>query len=263
MMVPPVTYESKGAGPEAIVLLHGIGGDARSFASQLDALSPLRRAIAWNMPGFADSPPVASLSFADLAGALEDLLDRLNIERADLFGHSIGGMVALEFAATRPERVRSLILCATTPAFGGKDPAFAEQFLKARLAPLDAGKSMRELAQAAIPAAIGEGADAAGVALVQRAMSEIPVEVYRTIVRCLVTFDRRESLPSIKAPALLIAGERDPNAPPRTMQKMAETMPNARYVEIKGAGHLLPNERPGEINRLVADFLRGQGRDAT
>ena len=71
MMVPPVTYESKGAGPEAIVLLHGIGGDARSFASQLDALSPLRRAIAWNMPGFADSPPVASLSFADLAGALD------------------------------------------------------------------------------------------------------------------------------------------------------------------------------------------------
>ena len=56
---------------------------------------------------------------------------------------------------------------------------------------------------------------------------------------------------------------RDPNAPPRTMQKMAETMPNARYVEIKGAGHLLPNERPGEINRLVADFLRGQGRNAT
>ena len=47
------------------------------------------------------------------------------------------------------------------------------------------------------------------------------------------------------------------------MQKMAETMPNARYVEIKGAGHLLPNERPGEINRLVADFLRGQGRNAT
>ncbi len=263
MMVPPVTYESRGAGPDAIVLLHGIGGDARSFASQLDALVSLRRAIAWNMPGYAGSPSAASLSFADLAGALADLLDRLNIERADLFGHSIGGMVALEFAATNPERVRSLILCATTPAFGGKDPAFAEQFLKARLAPLDAGKSMAELAQAAIPAVIGEGADAAGVALIQQSMSEIPVDAYRTAIRCLVTFDRRASLPSIEAPALLIAGERDTNAPARTMQKMAETMPNARYVEIKGAGHLLPNERPGEINRLVADFLRGQGRNAT
>lgn len=263
MMVPTVTYESKGAGPEAIVLLHGIGGDARSFALQLDALAPLRRVIAWNMPGYANSPPVASLSFSDLAGALEDLLDRLDIERADLFGHSIGGMVTLEFAATRPERVRSLILCATTPAFGGKDPAFAEQFLKARLAPLDAGKSMAELAQVAIPAVIGEGADAAGVALIQKSMSEIPVGTYRTAIKCLVTFDRRESLPEIEAPALVIAGERDTNAPARTMQKMAETMPNAHYVEIKGAGHLLPNERPGEINRLVADFLSDQGRNGS
>jgi 3-oxoadipate enol-lactonase len=261
MMVPSVTYESKGDGPEAIVLLHGIGGDGRSFASQLDALAPVRRAIAWNMPGYAGSPPAGSLSFSDLAGALEDLLDRLNIERADLFGHSIGGMVALEFAATRPARVRSLILCATTPAFGGKDPSFAEQFLKARLAPLDAGKSMAELAQTAIPAVVGEGADAAGVALIQQSMSAIPVDAYRSAIRCLVTFDRRESLPKIDAPTLLIAGERDPNAPARTMQKMAETMPNARYIEIKGAGHLLPNERPAEINRLVADFLRGQGRD--
>ena len=48
----------------------------------------------------------------------------------------------------------------------------------------------------------------------------------------------------------------------RLTQKMAEKMPNARYVEIPGAGHLLPNERPAEINRLVTDFLRDLGRDA-
>lgn len=261
-MIAPVTYESKGAGPDAIVFLHGIGGDAWSFALQLDAMAPTRRAVAWNMPGYGGSPAVASLSFADLASALEELLDRLKIERADLFGHSIGGMVALEFAATRPGRVRSLILCATTPSFGNKDGTFNEQFLKARLGPLDAGKTMAELASTAIPAVIGPGADPAGVALVQKSMSGIPVDAYRTVVKCLVTFDRRTSLGGIAAPTLLIAGERDPNAPPRSMAKMAEAMPNARFAEIAGAGHLMPNERPAEINRLIADFLRGIERDA-
>jgi 3-oxoadipate enol-lactonase len=173
-MISPVTYESKGSGPDAIVFLHGIGGDAQSFAPQLDALSRTRRAVAWNMPGYGGSEPAASLSFAALADALEELLDRLNIARADLFGHSIGGMVALEFAATRPDRVRSLILCATTPAFGSKDGSFEQEFLKARLGPLDAGKTMKDVAAAAMPAMVGEGADPAGVALAQKAMSAVP-----------------------------------------------------------------------------------------
>jgi pimeloyl-ACP methyl ester carboxylesterase len=81
-------------------------------------------------------------------------------------------------------------------------------------------------------------------------------------VKCLVTFDRRASLADIAAPTLLIAGERDPNAPPRTMAKMAENMPHARFVEIAGAGHLVPYERPTEVNRLVVDFLREIERDA-
>jgi pimeloyl-ACP methyl ester carboxylesterase len=261
-VIPPVTYEARGSGADAIVLLHGIGGDARSFQLQLDALSRTRRAIAWNMPGYSGSPAVSSLSFADLASALEELMDRLNIDRADLFGHSIGGMVALEFAATRPGRVRSLILCATTPSFGSKDGSFEEQFLKARLGPLDAGKTMADVAASAIPAVIGPDADPAGVALVRQAMSDIPPEAYRTVVKCLVTFDRRPSLGGIAAPALLIAGERDPNAAQRTMAKMAEKMPHARFVEIAGAGHLLPYERPTEVNRLVVDFLREIERDA-
>ena len=261
-MIAPVAYESKGSGADAIVFLHGIGGDAQSFAPQLDALSRTRRAVAWNMPGYGGSAPHAPLSFAELAAALEELLDRLKIARADLFGHSIGGMVALEFAATKPGRVRSLILCATTPAFGSKDGAFEQEFLKARLGPLDAGKTMKNVAATAMPAMTGEGADPAGVARAREAMSNIPADAYRAVIKCLVTFDRRASLGDIAAPALVIAGERDPNAPARTMAKMAEKMPNARYVEIAGAGHLLPYERPAEIDRLVADFLRDIGRDA-
>jgi 3-oxoadipate enol-lactonase len=261
-MISPVTYESKGSGPDAIVFLHGIGGDAQSFAPQLDALSRTRRAVAWNMPGYGGSEPALSLSFAALADALEELLDRLNLARVDLFGHSIGGMVALEFAATRPDRVRSLILCATTPAFGSKDGSFEQEFLKARLGPLDAGKTMKDVAATAMPAMVGEGADPAGVALAQEAMSAVPAEAYRAAIKCLVTFDRRASLGEIAAPTLVIAGERDPNAPARTMARMAEKMPNARYVEIADAGHLLPYERPAEINRLIAEFLHNIERDA-
>lgn len=261
-MTPRVRYESKGAGQGAIVFLHGIGGDARGFARQLEALSRSRRAIAWNMPGYGASPAQEPLSFELLAAALESLLDQLAIQRADLFGHSIGGMVALEFAATRPERVRSLILCATTPAFGSRDGSFEQEFLTARLGPLDAGKTMAEVAAATIPAMVGVDADPAGVALAREAMSAVPDDAYRAAFKCLVTFDRRASLAQISAPTLVVAGERDSNAPPRTMARMAEKMPNARFVEIAGGGHLLPYERPAECNQLVSDFLRDIERNA-
>lgn len=261
-MTPAVTYTAKGSGPGGLVFLHGIGGDAGSFSAQLEALSRSRRTIAWNMPGYGGSPLHEPLSFEVLAAALERLLDRLAIQRADLFGHSIGGMVALEFAATRPGRVRSLILCAMTPAFGSRDGSFEEQFLTARLGPLDAGKSMADVAAAAVPAMVGADADPAGMARARESMSAVPAAAYRAAIKCLLTFDRRASLPQITSPCLVIAGERDPNAPARTMARMAEKIPNARYVEIAGAGHLLPLERPAEINRLVDGFLRDVEREA-
>src|SRR5262249_21211117 len=155
-----------------------------------------------------------------LAAALAADLDGRGIERAVVLGHSIGGMLALEFAATVPQRVRGLILSATTPAFGSRDASFQAQFLAARLAPLDAGRTMAELAPEFAPNLVGSGAAAEAVPMTIKLMSELPEATFRAGIKCLVTFDRRADLAGIAMPTLLIAGEEDTNAPLKTMTRM-------------------------------------------
>jgi 3-oxoadipate enol-lactonase len=236
-----------------IFLLHGIGGAAWGTLPDSLAPAPVR---AWPLPGYAGSPPLPEASFPAWALALRDSLDAAGIARADIIGHSIGGMLAQEFALTFPDRVRALVLYATTPAFGGRDPSFAEQFLRERLAPLDAGRDMAALAAEGIPAMLGPAAPAGSVAAAVAAMAAVPEATYRATVRCLTTFNRRDDTARIAAPTLLIGGERDPLAPPRTLERMQAAIAGSLLLVVPGTGHLAHLEAPEAFNTAVRDFLR-------
>lgn len=235
-----------------VVLLHGIGG--ATWAGLVPALAPAP-VLDWPLPGYGGTPMLPETGFAAWAAALRERLDAEGIPRADLLGHSIGGMLAQEFALTWPERVRSLVLYATTPAFGGRDPAFAEGFLAERLAPLDRGLGMAALAAEGIPPMLGPEAPPGAAEAATAAMAAVPEAAYRATVRALTTFDRRDDIGRIAAPTLLLAGERDPLAPPRTMGRMAAAIRGARLVVLPGAGHLAHLEQPAAFNAAVRDFL--------
>lgn len=242
-----------------LVCLHGIGGDARSFQPQLQGLAGFCPVIAWSMPGYGETPaPQAPLkmSFELLSDALFGLLEQLELDSVHLLGHSIGGMIAQEFVARHPARVRSLILSATSPAFGRSDGEFQKQFLAARLKPLDDGCSMRQLADGIVDSLLGGSPQARGVALARQCMSEVTEAGYRSAIETLVTFDRRADLARIRIPALLIAGEHDRNAPAPMMERMATHIPHSSYECIRGAGHLANLEQPDQFNRLALDFLQ-------
>ncbi len=112
-------YREAGRGARTLVFLHGVGTDAESWELQLAEFGQHYRAIAWNMPGYGGSAPLAIPSFAGMADALRDLLDELAVPRVDLIGHSYGGMVAQEFAARHPSRLR-------TPTSPGTQPVFRQ-----------------------------------------------------------------------------------------------------------------------------------------
>nr|WP_256476078.1 alpha/beta fold hydrolase [Siccirubricoccus soli] len=236
-----------------MVLLHGIGGAA--WGPTLPALAPWT-VLDWPLPGYGGSPMLAETSFPAWATALREALDRAGVARAVLLGHSIGGMLAQEFALTYPERVRALILYATTPSFGGRDPSFAEAFLKERLAPLEAGQSMAALAAESMPSLLGPEAPPEAAPAAIAALAATPEAAYRATVRCLTTFNRREETGRIAAPTLLVAGERDPLAPPRTMERMSQAIAGSRLVVLPRAGHLAHLEYPAAFNDAVAGFLR-------
>ncbi|NBQ87543.1 MAG: alpha/beta fold hydrolase [Betaproteobacteria bacterium] len=247
-----------------VLMLHGIGGGHLAFAPQVETLaSQGYRAVAWDMPGYGRSAPIEPYTFKGLAQSCIALIEALmGGERGGLtlLGHSMGGMVAQEVVARRPDLVSKLVLCGTSSAFGRKpDGQSADEwqrnFVQSRTAPLDAGQSMAQLAESLVPGMAGPAALPEGLKLAIHCMSQVPATTYRHALEALVTFDRRDSLASIHVPTLLIAGEHDRNAPPSVMKKMADAIAGSTYFEMKGVGHLMNLEAPDEFDGALLNFL--------
>ena len=253
-------FSTLGSGP-TVLMLHGIGGGHLAFAPQLETLAQAGfRAVSWDMPGYGHSDPIEPYTFKGLAekciALIEGLMHQSSRPGLTLLGHSMGGMVAQEVIARRPDLVQRLVLCGTSGAFGKPDGEWQQAFVASRMAPLLAGTSMAELATTLVPAMAGPKALPEGLRLAQHCMAQVSPATYRRALEALVGFNRQESLGHIAAPTLLIAGEHDPNAPPKVMQRMAERITGSRYVEFSGIGHLMNLEAPDEFDQTLIDFLR-------
>lgn len=247
-----------------VLMLHGIGGGHLAFAPQLETFALAGyRAVAWDMPGYGFSSPIEPYTFKGLAESCIHLIESLQGTKdkgITLLGHSMGGMVAQEVIARRPDLISRLILSGTSPAFGRKpDGSYAEawsaKFVSDRQAPLDAGKSMADVANVLVPQMVGPGALPEGVKLAMRCMGDVPAATYRRALEALITFDRQTDQKRIAVPTLLLAGEFDKSAPPSVMKAMAQTIVGSQYAEIPGIGHLTNMEAPDEFDAFVLSFL--------
>lgn len=245
-------FTTLGGGP-TVLMLHGIGGGHLAFAPQVETLATAGyRAVAWDMPGYGRSAPIEPYTFKGLAASCIHLIETLKCRDVILVGHSMGGMVAQEVVARRPDLVRKLVLCGTSPSFG---PGDGDAFVAQRTAPLDAGKSMAQIADLLVPQMVGPGSLPEGVRLATHCMGLVPAATYRRALECIVTFDRRANLRNIQVPTLVIAGEHDRSAPPAVMREMAECIPHGVYLEMKGVGHLQNLEAPDDFDGLLLEFL--------
>lgn len=241
----------------AVVLLHGIGGSARMWTPQLAPFSAAGfEAEAVDLPGYGARPPVTAVDFEGLAADVEAQIARRRLDRPVVVGHSMGGMVLQTMLRRRPDGYRAAVLACTSPAFGNADGDFQKKFVADRLAPLDAGKTMADLAPGLVDLMMGPAPEAAGRVLALEVMRAVPADTYRAVVRCLVTFDGRANLAKISVPTLCLAGEKDPNAPPGMVQRMASKIPGSRFVCLPGVGHLPNLEAPAAFDAAILDFLR-------
>jgi pimeloyl-ACP methyl ester carboxylesterase len=249
-------YSSRGTGDTAVVMLHGVGGGAAAWTPQLAAFAAAGyHAVAWDAPGYGATPAVEPYDMAGLAHALERLLDALPARRRVLIGHSMGGMVAQEALAAFPRKIHGLVLSATTPAFGKADGDWQREFLAQRLGPLDAGRTMADLAPGLVAGMVGADPDPAGVRLATETMARVSTDTYRKALHAIVRFERRDALAAIRVPTLVLAGERDANAPPAVMEKMAARIAGAEYRVLAGCGHLASLERPRAFDEAVTAWL--------
>lgn len=253
-------FDAAGQGDTAVLLLHGIGGGRSIWNAQasgtLQAVADAGfHALALDLPGYGDSEALGPPSMDAFVAAVQAVIDHVQVKRVVLLGHSMGGMVAQEFAARWPERVHGLVLACTSALFGKPDGAWQQQFIAERLAPLDAGLGMAGMADRLVPGLVSPTASAAARQSARDVMARVPEPTYRAALKTIAGFDRREALGAIRVPALLLAAEHDRTAPPEVMQRMAARIAGSEYRCLADAGHIANVEAPAAFNAAVVDFL--------
>jgi YbgC/YbaW family acyl-CoA thioester hydrolase len=249
-----LAIETRGSGP-AVVFIHGFPLDRTVWRHQLDTLTGYRR-VAFDLRGMGHSDaPDLGYSMATYADDLAGLLNALGEERVVLCGLSMGGYIAFEFLRRYRQRVRSLILMDTRAEADSAEGRKARDALIAKV---------RE-----------QGAIAAAEAMLPRFFTptvppEIIQEVRQMIMRTPVPGivgalsamrERPDSTPLLPTlvglPSLVIVGQEDMITPPPIAEALAAALPEARLVEIPGAGHLPSVEQPVPTTRAILKFLQG------
>ncbi|MEO1575422.1 MAG: alpha/beta hydrolase, partial [Pseudomonadota bacterium] len=217
-----IEFQEQGCG-EALILLHGLGCSASDWALQMPALSEKYRVIAPSLRGFGNSDkpegPMTVMKYADDVVAL---LDSLNITRAHVMGHSMGGAVALQLAVAHPERLNSLIVINSQASFAVRDWRRYLVVLVRLLAGGPAGmeKLSRFLARRLFPK--DHQADLRRHMVSQYKQNDS--RAYLAAIEALAGWSVEDLVDRVATPTLVVAGEYDVT-PVAAAREFAERLP--------------------------------------
>ena len=257
-----MAIQQAGEGPP-VVMLHGLGGTKVSFLPTQAALAQTHRTIAVDLPGFGDSDkPVGAYDAKFFAKWVIGLLDTLEIERAQLIGHSMGGRVAIELGMSHPDRVDCLALM--TPSLAWlRDKRWTPylKLLRPELAFLQPTPRIlvERFVRAAVPGANG-GWSAAGIDEFLRSYLTPRGRVaFYAAARNIYLEEGDEfwtRLEAVEARSLFLWGRRDQLIPVGFQRHVRRALPAAEHVELD-CGHIPQFERPAQTHAAISRFLRG------
>ncbi len=254
---PRIAFDRAGAG-EVVVFLHGIGGNRTNWHAQLPVFAADYLAVAWDARGYGLSDDYEGpLDFADFAGDIVRLLKHLDVPTAHIVGLSMGGRIALDFAARYPEMLSTLTLSGTRASFAQRTPAEREEFVRLRRKPLvEDGKEPKDIAPIVAKTLLGRGSTEAHFRQLVESISDLHKESYIKTIEASTYYDRSAALGDIRVPTLLIYGGDDRLNRPELGREIAAQIKGARFVEIPDAGHLCNIEAPDAFNEAVLAFLK-------
>ncbi|MET0866812.1 MAG: alpha/beta fold hydrolase [Pseudorhodoplanes sp.] len=260
---PCLTVDVAGKGAdqsEALVFLHGIGGNRTNWASQLADLSDAWRCVAFDFRGYGGSDDVAgALDFFDFTDDVARALDELAIARCHLFGLSMGGLVAQAFYARHPDRVLSLGIIGSRP---GSAPVFedSQRFAEERAKPLEQGAAA--LADSLLPRLLGPAVTPEARTEIRESLARLRPASYKKVLAARLSIAPFLELSSIAVPTLVVAGTHDQVAPLAQMKAIAAAIPGSVLEIMPEAGHLMNIEQPDRFNTAVRNFLNSIKRQS-
>ncbi len=252
-----LAYAVRGEGP-ALLLVRPVGGSMVSWHRFAALLEDKARVISFDARGTGQSSAAPlNTTTRTMAADARALLDHLGIDRAHVFGLSLGGMVATWLALDSPAGVDRLVLASTMP-----------KGLEVRAGAVFRGLS---IARALVRAPAEAEAHLVTQILSRKFRQEHPEEVVRvqelarrfpashrgllTMLAAAARHDALSELKRINAPTLVVEGELDPLLTGRSHRELLGDIPDARFERIPAAGHDLSIEAPEECAKLVLAFI--------
>ncbi len=266
-----IFYRHEGAGDNPLVLTHGIPRTSFLYRKMIPLLAERHPVRAWDLYGFglSDKPQDKKrYSFPEFERFFGRFLDALEIERAHLICHDVGGPFTVGWAVRNPDRVRSLTILNTTVFL--KDFHIPGPVLASILAPLFMQRAlmsdqrfgnmilsyMQKKAHKN-PGALAGIEGEAWQELISRNDGRLTLartlKAYRVVVPYLRGIQR--ALPSFERPVLVLWGKYDPFCPLPIACRFVRHIPDARLQIISEASHFLQEDAPEATSRVILDFI--------
>ena len=231
--------EKPGGEANTIVLVHGLGGSAENWTLVLRGLSRGRRVLAVDLAGFGRTPqPAEGMRFSVLARYLARTLEALGVEHAAVAGNSLGGAVAIRYAAEHPEKVEHLFLLDSAgllegvpPVLEPEDRAAAQELWDATVGGKLPGFVLDDL--------LRETRNPSRMAYLH---SDEPTDV-------------RDDLPRIAAPTTIVWGENDRLIPPSHGAALRDAIASAELITLPDVGHVPQSQAPRRVVEIITERL--------
>jgi 3-oxoadipate enol-lactonase len=232
----------------------GLGYPSYLWHRMRPVLAQCYRTIALDNRGSGQSDaPAGPYSIAVMAADAAAVLDAAGVESAHVFGLSMGGMIAQEFALQYPRRVRSLVLGCT--AAGGPDAVRAEKKVTEVLTLRNMGLEEASMAMRAFVYDAGTPPERIEEDMVIRRKWFPRPEAYAAQLQGIFTWEAYTRLHQIAAPTLVIHGGSDQLVPPANAELIAARIPGAKLVIIPHASHIFITDQPELSQRAIMEFL--------
>ncbi len=244
-MKEPLHFTESGSGNKTLIFLHYFGGSSRTWQPVIESLSLIFTCVAVDLPGFGDSLPIEGEATVE---AMADRVQAVLAGRKDyvLVGHSMGGKVALELASRMPEGLLQLILVAPSPPV--PEP-MKEDDRKNLAEAYGHPQRLREIINSISAQPLPENR----VEELLDDYARIDQHAWNDWLNIGSKEDISTQVKDFHLPITVVSGDADTGLSIKMLEPILQPFfPQARFIEVAGASHLLPVEKPGELAELIA-----------